>query len=211
MDTALLTSAYLAPIQYYTKLFRHPLCLTEQHDHYIKQTYRNRCVIATADGPLALTVPVTLRPEGKTPMYDVRISDHGNWRHLHWNALVSAYENSPYFEYYADDLRPFYEERYLFLADFNEALQNKVCELLNLHPQCRRTEAYMQPTPDTVDFRETIHPKRDYRDDNTFTPCRYYQVFEQRHGFLPNLSIADLLFNMGPEGLITLRNSCLSE
>ena len=208
MTAALLSSAYLAPVQYYTKLLAYPYCLIEQHEHYIKQTYRNRCVIATASGPQALTIPVSLPQGGKTPIWNVRISDHGNWRHLHWNALTSAYENSPYFEYYADDFRPFYEQRYTFLIDFNEALQNKICELISLHVHCKRTENFMPGNGEAYDFRTTISPKYSYESDIAFNPCRYYQVFGQRHGFLPNLSIADLLFNMGPEALLVLRDSC---
>ena len=95
----------------------------EREENYIKQTYRNRCVLAAANGPLTLSVPIVKPDELKCPTKDIRISDHGNWRHLHWNALVSAYNMSPFFEYYADDFAPFYERRFTFLFDFNEALR----------------------------------------------------------------------------------------
>lgn len=224
LPPALLTSAYLAPVQYYTKLYAAPFVVEERAETYVKQTYRNRCLIAGPDGPLALTVPVEHDRSVARPTRDIRISDHGNWRHLHWNALVSAYRNSPYFEYYADDFRPLYERKFDFLADFNAALRAVVCELLSISPDIRvntgkwldTTGERNEPVADDAegqlltaadDFRERIRPKSGYADDPRFRPAAYYQVFAGRTGFLPNLSIADLLFNMGPEARLTLRDS----
>ena len=207
-ETVYLSSAYLAPVQYYTKLDACRTVYVEQHDHYLKQTYRNRCHIATADGLLALSIPTEKPSTPKCPMKDIRISDHGNWRHLHWNALCAAYRHSPFFDYYEDDFRPFYEQKYTFLYDFNEALCALVCSLIDLQPCIRRTETYKQDfAAGETDARELIHPKRPYADDPDFCPKPYYQVFGEKHGFLPNLSIADLLFNMGPESLLVLRDS----
>ncbi len=207
MKTAYLSSAYLAPVEYYTKLLTYDRIFIEQHDHYMKQTYRNRCTIAGPDGEIALSIP-TVKPDSlKCPMKDIRISDHGNWRHLHWNAIESAYNSTPFFEYYKDDFQPFYEKKYEFLADFNEELCNLVCELIDIQPVMERTSDYKTTfTPDEYDFREAIHPKKDYHlTDPEFIPRPYYQVFEARNGFRPNLSIIDLLFNMGPESLLILK------
>lgn len=209
MATVYLSSAYLAPVEYYAKLLAYDRACIEQYDHYMKQTYRNRCTIAAPDGELALTVP-TVKAEGaKCFMRDVRISDHGNWRHLHWNAIESAYNHTPFFEYYKDDFRPFYEKRYEFLIDFNEELCRLVCSLIDLQPRMERTTGYRTSFgPDEADFRERIHPKRDFRkEDPDFVAKPYYQVFQERLGFLPNLSIIDLLFNMGPESLLVLGDS----
>ena len=204
MKIAYLSSAYLAPVEYYTKLLAYDKVFVEQHDHYIKQTYRNRCTIAGPSGELALSIP-TVKPDTlKCPMKDIRISDHGNWRHLHWNAIESAYNNTPFFEYYKDDFRPFYEKKYEFLLDFNEELRRLVCDLLDMQPAVVYTEHYEPEVAN--DFRETIRPKHE-GEDPAFRPEPYYQVFREKFGFLPNLSIADLLFNMGPEGLVTLRAS----
>lgn len=204
-QTIYLSSAYLAPVEYYARLYSCEKAYIEQHDHYIKQTYRNRCVIAATDGPLTLSIPTEKPSSSKCAMKDIRISDHGNWRHLHVNALESAYRNSPFYEYYEDDFKPFYEQKHEFLFDFNEALQSLVCQLIDLNPHTERTSEYkLDFESNEVDFRECIHPKKEWSEGFKANP--YYQVFEARHGFLPNLSIVDLLFNMGPESLLVLRD-----
>ena len=202
MSTALLQTTYFGPIQWYQKLYRYDHCLIEQYDSYQKQTYRNRCVIATANGPQALTVPVEGTNE-KCLVKDLRISDHNNWRRIHWNALLSAYSESPFFDYYADDIHPFFEKKYDFLIDFNEAIRQKVCELMDIHPNVNYTSDFRRQTSDIVDFREVINAKHPLADAD-FQPQRYCQVFEGKHGFQANLSILDLLFNMGPESIFYL-------
>ena len=206
MRPVYIATAYLGPIQQYCKMLQYPEVRIETAENYVKQTYRNRCSIAAANGPLSLSIPIVKPDTLKCQTKDIRISDHGNWRHLHWNALVSAYNMSPFFEYYADDFAPFYEKKYEFLIDFNEELCRMVCELIDIHPTIERTSEYkMEFAPGESDFREVIHPKKDFREvDKEFVPQPYYQVFESKLGFLPNLSIIDLLFNMGPESLLVL-------
>lgn len=206
MSIVLLQTTYFGPIQWYQKLNRYDQVLIEQHDNYQKQTYRNRCVIATANGLQALTVPVEAAGE-KCVMKDVRISDHNQWRRVHWNALQSAYSESPFFEYFQDDIRPFFERKYDYLVDFNEAIRQKVCELIEIEPKVEYTKEYFSATTSHLspldDYREVIHAKHP-QPDADFTPKRYWQVFEHKHGFQPNLSILDLLFNMGKESVFYL-------
>ncbi len=227
MTTALLQTTYFGPVQWYQKLYRYDHCLIEQYDSYQKQTYRNRCVIATANGLQALTVPVehnancqlstvncpldpvALHLQVKEFVKDLRISDHNQWRKVHWNALQSAYSESPFFEYYVDDIRPFFEHKYDFLIDFNEAIRQKICELIDIHPHVEYTTEYVKPTANSQqpiafsDFREVIHAKHP-QPDADFEAKPYWQVFQHRYGFQPNLSILDLLFCMGPESVFYL-------
>ena len=228
MSTALLQTTYFGPVQWYQKLYRYEHTLIEQYDSYQKQTFRNRCIIATANGLQALTVPVDTHPvlgasaaptvlgtsaaeSTKCLLKDVRISDHNQWRRIHWNALQSAYSESPFFEYYADDIRPFFEQKYDFLIDFNEAIRQKMCELIDIHPSVEYTQEFLSPQevsstshhPIIHDFRDVISAKHP-QPDADFEVKRYWQVFQHKHGFLPNLSILDLLFCMGPESVFYL-------
>jgi hypothetical protein len=207
MSTALLQTTYFGPIQWYQKLCRYDQTLIEQYDSYQKQTYRNRCVIATANGLQALTVPVehdTLNNKNEIlKVKDLRISDHNNWRRIHWNALQSAYNESPFFDYYADDIRPFFEKKYEYLVDFNEAIRQTVCNLLDIHPEVSYTTDFSRQPSDIDDYREVINAKHPQADAD-FQPRRYWQVFEGKHGFQSNLSILDLLFNMGNEAVFYL-------
>ena len=131
----------------------------------------------------------------KQLMKDVRISDHGEWRRQHWNALESAYMNSPFFMYYQDDFRPFYDKKYEFLVDFNTELTLLILKLAGINKELRLTESYTRHTDGTTDFRQMVEPGV----QESAAPHPYWQVFKQKYGFLPNLSAVDLLFNMGPE------------
>ena len=197
----LLSTTYFGPVQWYQKLHRADAVLMEQWESFQKQTYRNRCLIATTNGVQALTVPVE---RGSSSLIrDMRISDHGNWRHLHWMALQSAYGESPFFEYYQDDIRPFFEKRWDYLMDYNEAICKKMCDLIDIEPKVERTLEFVLEPDNLTDMRTVINPKHPGPDAD-FTPKHYYQVYAQKHGFMPNLSVLDLLFNMGPESVFYL-------
>ncbi|MDR2844346.1 MAG: WbqC family protein [Candidatus Symbiothrix sp.] len=202
--TPLLSIAYLAPVEYYVQLYQSPQVLIEQQDNYVKQTYRNRCVIASANGLQTLSIPIIKPETPKILTRDIRIAGHGDWQHLHWNAIVSAYRSSPFFEYYEADFRPFYEKQPQFLFDFDEQLRELVCSLVDISPNVIYSSEYIKTVSgDTLDLREAIHPKKPAV-LNAFKP--YYQVFESRFGFQSNLSILDLLFNMGTESVLVLQN-----
>ena len=196
-------SYYLAPISYYALLAQADEVGIDVTSPYRKQSLRNRCWIASPNGPLALTVPVVKFVPYHTPMRDIRISDHGNWRHLHWNALVSSYSRTPYFEFYADEFAPFYEKRWDFLVDYNAALQQMLCRELEISHAMGEPEEYRREATDN-----TILQPEDYyssgQDNASRGQAQYYQLFSDRQGFMPNLSIVDLLFNMGPESILYL-------
>lgn len=193
---------YLAPVPLYSALYSGAGFLIDDEAPFVKQTFRNRAVIATEKGTQPLTIPV-VHDGGRMSMRDVRISEHGNWRRQHWNALMSAYRNSPFFEYYADDFAHFYEERDGFLMDYNLRLHAVVCELMGLERDVRFISEVRADNDGCRDLRAIAEPKALENMDG-YSPQQYYQVFAVRNGFIPGLSVVDLLFNMGPEALIVL-------
>jgi len=203
MSVVLLSTAYLAPVSYYVLLARAGKVVIEQHENYQKQSYRNRCLIAAANGPMVLSIPVKKTLPGKNSIRDIQLSGHGNWQHMHWSSLVSAYASSPYFAFYRDDIHPFYEKKYKYLFDFNEALREEICALLNLEPRLEYSKSYTTgPETEILDYRELIHPKKQRLEE--LLPGPYVQVFDRKFGFLPDLSVLDLLFNTGPEACLFL-------
>ncbi len=187
-------TAYLPPISWFAPLAKGEPCFIEQYEHFHKQTIRNRCTIDAPNGPLSLTVPIdksNFCAGAKCLMKDVRISYHQDWQHQHWNALASSYYNSPFFEYLQDDFRPIYERRWIFLMDLNETLIQKCLELMDIPSTLQRTSTFLNETEE--------------RCPTTFEHRPYYQVFASKHGFLPNLSIIDLIFNLGPESILYLK------
>lgn len=187
----ILPSAYLPPISWFASLRAGEPVFIEQYENYHKQTIRNRCVIDSPNGPLPLSIPVDRSTfvGGKCLMRDLRISTHSDWQRQHWYALETSYYNSPFFEYLQDDFRPFYERPWTFLIDFNEVLVAKCCELLDLTPPAGRTANYQGHSVSVAEWASKP----------------YYQVFQHKHGFLPDLSIIDLLFNMGNESVLWLQ------
>ncbi len=200
-QTAILATTYFGPVQWYQKLNRYDACIIDQYEHFVKQSYRNRCIIPTTQGLQKLTVPVDFT--NHMPTKDVTISDHGNWRHLHWNALCSAYGESPFFEYYQDDIRPFFEKKWKYLIDFNMEITNKMIELLDLdNKPLSLSDEYVSSDAGT-DFRMIINPKHP-GEDSEWNEKPYYQVYKEKYGFQSNQSILDLLFNEGNEAVFYL-------
>lgn len=197
---AVLPMCYLPPVEFFVELNKYkPHVLIEREEHFPKQTYRNRANIYSPDGVLALTVPVIKGSKNHTVIKDVKISYDFKWQRLHWMGLQACYRRSAYFEYYEDDFAPFYDSikpQYLF--DYNEQLLQLLIKLTKIKTQLTYTETYEEQYPTLTDLRNTISPKAD---NNLFTQKLYFQVFEERHGFIKNLSIVDLLFNQGPQVL----------
>ena len=213
LPTLLLATAYAPPVSYFVKLYEHVAgtIALEGCEHYIKQSYRNRCRILGPNGVQSLTIPVELPAGTKTPIREVRISDHGEWRHLHAQALRTAYGASPFFEFYADELMPFYERRYTYLWDFNAELLQTLLAQLQLDLDWSTTTDFLPPQSseamsECCDLRYTLSPKQAAPLPGVqLRP--YYQLHLERMGFVEDLSILDLLFEMGPEALLVLRDS----
>ena len=169
--------------------------MIERHENYNKQSYRNRCTIYSANGLLDLTVPVVKSKESKILITDVEIAYDTLWQKQHFKAIESAYRRSPFYEYYIDDLMMFFNRRHTCLYEFNMQIMHKVCSLIHISPCIKESNEYMTSGEGIIDLRNSIHPKITCTVD---TP-RYTQVFAEKWGFQPNLSILDLLFNVGPE------------
>lgn len=196
----LLNTAYFPPIQYYDKIYNNNDVLIEQYETYGKQSYRNRCDIYGANGVLTLSVPVVKGAKKKILTKDIKIEYVTDWRKNHLKSIESAYSRSPYYEYYIDDIIPLFDKKYDFLLDLNNDIMSVVNEILDISPNVMMTDDYIQDIADVDDWRDGIHPKKSKikRADN-FVCKQYTQVFSDRLGFKPNLSILDLIFNSGPE------------
>ncbi|MCF8374103.1 MAG: WbqC family protein [Bacteroidales bacterium] len=197
----LLNTAYFPPIQYFSKIARTEKVVLEAHENYLKQSYRNRCYIYGANGKLSLNIPIKKASGLKMPIRDVKIEYLTHWQKIHWKSIESAYQSSPFFEFYIDDLIPFFQNKHKFLFDFNLEIIQFLIEALELDSEITLSETYEKPGSFSgQDYRDIIHPKKDFNKfDPKFNPQEYTQVFSPKHGFIPNLSVLDLLLNTGPE------------
>ena len=197
LNNPLLPTAYLAPVKYYAILLQAKNCSIEHHEHFIKQSIRNRCEIYGANGELRLTIPKERKGSSKTIISEIKISYKDDWQKLHWNAIKSAYNSSPFFEYYSNELEVFYQEKENNLIIFNNKLQEVILDLLQEENNSTPTVEYLH-SGNFTDLRNN--------DFKVANPEKYNQVFMEKHGFIPNLSILDLLFNLGPETSDYLHN-----
>lgn len=211
-DTAVISTAYLGPVSYYASIFsvlygkdfdttkeKQSLVIMDVHEHYRKQTYRNRCRIASASGAADLSIPV-IKKGDKCATKDIEISYTENWQLIHWRTIEAAYNSSPFFEYLKDDYLPLYQTKTKHLIDFNAKLHEVISDHLGLALPFTLSSDYVEETSGMTDYRDAFSPKREC--DLPFV--KYYQVFEEKNSFLPDLSIIDLLFNMGNESILTL-------
>lgn len=198
----IIESQYLPPIAYFSVLLKQQNVLIEQHENYQKRSYRNRCNIATANGILRLSVPLEKGKNNQLPFKNVKIYNADNWQTQHWRAIKSAYGKSPYFEFYEDELLPYFEKEYNYLLDWNMDLMQFVVDVLNIPIEIQLTESYVTSDESMIDYRDRITPKTKL--DTAFEGIYYGQVFEDKHGFISNLSILDLLFCKGPEAIFIL-------
>mgnify|MGYP003596119724 CR=1 FL=1 len=201
-QSIVLSTAYFAPAAYYADLIHYPHVLIEQHEHFIKQSYRNRCEILGANGKLSLSIPLQER-KNKALTCDIRIDSKTPWQMQHWRAIESAYNSSPFFEYYQDDFLPFYQKQFEFLIDFNHQLQEKMLELIGCKVKIEYSKAYCEIIEGIqIDARNAYSPKQICKKQFP----EYIQVFESKFPFHSNLSILDVLFNLGNESEIYLKS-----
>jgi len=210
-SSAVLTTAYFPPVEYFFAIAHSRQVFIEQHEAYQKQSWRNRCRILAAAGPEDLSIPVVKEERLSRPIRDIRIDYTEPWLQHHVRAFAAAYNHSAFYDYYADDLLPVLESKPVFLFDLNMALLEKLLELLDLHVPVSLTDSFVKDYSVILDGRERIQPK--YKGESLLAEygCEqaYYQVFVNeipgQARFIPNLSILDLLSAEGPDAASFLR------
>jgi len=195
-SSAIFPIFYIPPVSYFSSLKQCDYNFKlEVQEHFPKQTYRNRASIYSPNGTLDLMVPVIKGSKVHTKVKDVRISDEFKWQRLHWKSFESCYRNSAYFEYYEAEFSKFFTTKYDFLFDLNIELFQWLIKQLKLNLELQYTEEYFKEYEEGLDFRSNFPVKNKTND----SAKPYFQVFDDREGFKPNLSIVDLLFNQGPQ------------
>ena len=193
MKTVLLSTAYLPNVHYLSQVINCDTIVIEKHENFVKQTYRNRCDIVTANGKLSLSIPL-IKQADKELISDKKISYAEDWRRQHWRTIVSAYKNSPYFEFFEDEFKPFYENQFEFLLDYNTQLLQTILHILRVKKQIKFTQTFELNPSQVFDFRSLSDIQKS---DTVIKP--YYQVFADKLGFTPNVSCLDALFSVGLE------------
>jgi hypothetical protein len=196
----LLSSACWPNLHYLWYVLNASSVTIDEQEFYVKQSYRNRCTILSANGSLNLSIPVR-REHHKCTTGSVLISRETSWPQQHWHAIRSAYGKSPYFEYFAPDIATLYETPYERLVDLNRAQLALILKLLRLKKDIVYASSFVETTED-LDLRSQLHPKHSFKEDariQQMLTMPYYQTFGAKFEFVPNLSILDLLFNTGLE------------
>ena len=195
----ILNTAYLPPVEYWVAIMQHSEVLIEAHENYQKQSYRNRCRIMGPNGLQDLNIPIAKSGKKKTPITEVQIFEDDLWQKNHWKSIETAYNSSPFFLYYADYFEDLYRQKPASLFEFNWGIMKSIFEILELNQILRTTDSFVKNYKGATDLRELIHPKKRNVFDNQYDSKSYIQVFSERHQFAANLSILDLIFNLGPE------------
>lgn len=195
-NSAIFPLFYLPPVSYFSALKTEQYhFLLEKQEHFPKQTYRNRASIASPDGVLDLIIPLVKGSKVHTPTKDVRISYDFKWQRLHWLSLQNCYRSAAYFEFYEDELAPFYEKKFEYLFDFNLELLTWLFKKLKVAASWDFNQFYEKEWLAELDYRKQF----DKKSIHLIEAKNYFQVFSDRNDFIPNLSISDLLFNQGPQ------------
>lgn len=190
---------YLPSIAWFQQALQFDSIQLEVSEHFVKQSYRSRCRILSANGIQVLSIPV-IQPSGqKIQLSEAQLDNSFSWNHQHWQSLVSAYGKSAYFLYYKDELERLYAQPGQSLQAFNTALINYLLKAFKVKLELNPSAVYRQDYPSNLDFRNHFNAKNPSPENELRKPLKYWQVFEEKYGFTPNLSAVDLLFNLGPE------------
>jgi hypothetical protein len=195
----LLVTSYWPNLHYFFYVLNASIINIEQFDNYSKQSYRNRTQILSANGILNLSIPIK-KNKSKKVVKSIEISYKEDWQKNHWRAITSAYKNSPYFDFFEEDLKVFYSNKYNLLIDYNTDQLKFIIKVLKQKRNIQLTKQYESNPDSVIDLRTIIHPKQSYLSDKLLAnklDQSYYQTFENKISFTPNLSILDLLFNKG--------------
>ncbi len=200
MNKVLLPVFYLPTISWFS-VFLNPEkeIVFERFESFPKQTYRNRANIFGANGKLSLIIPIS--HNGKREYKDIEISYREDWQNLHWKSIKTAYQSSPYFEFYEDKLRKIFEIKEKNLLEFNLKALEIIIQVLKTEKAYSLNKEYIK-NPEEISFREKFSAKN----PSEFEMEEYYQTFSDRLGFLKDLSILDLICNKGPESLTYIKN-----
>lgn len=194
--TLLIENQYFGTVSYYKMLFQYTYIKLEQYEHYQKMSFRNRCMIPGANGIIQLSVPLQNGRNQRSLMKEVKIAYRDNWVLQHCRCLDACYNRAPFFEFYRDELFELLETRPVYLFDLNLSLMNWVLKKLKVNLQIELSDTFIiNPSAEIVDARNQILPKNFQTNDQL---VKYTQVFEDRIGFKPNMSMVDLLFCVGP-------------
>ena len=204
----LLVTSYWPNLHYFFYVLNASIIHIEQFDNYSKQSYRNRTQILSANGILNLSIPIKKNKSEKV-VNAIEISYKEDWQKNHWRAITSAYKNSPYFDFFEEDLRVFYSNKYNLLIDYNTDQLKFIVKVLKQKKNIQLTKQYESNPESVIDLRTIIHPKQSYLSDKLVAnklDQSYYQTFENKISFTPNLSILDLLFNKGLQTIDYLKS-----
>ena len=180
------STAYLPPASWLLSVCRQESFSLEKHEHFVKQSYRNRACICGPNGKQNLIIPVVHENLFRTRISEVRISYEENWQINHWRTIESAYRNSPYFDFLEDYFKPFYQRRFDLLFEFNLEILKTLFRIVGKSPDFTFTSDYRENLPVSTDFRNNFHPKKPQ-----INYPSYHQVFSDKHGFVADLSVLD--------------------
>jgi hypothetical protein len=200
-EITLLDCEYFPCIAWYFHHVRSQSSVVEHFEYFERTTFRNRCEVTGPNGKITLSVPLERGRNQRTVMKDVKVCNKEKWQMLHWKTLCASYRRAPYFEYYEEDFIQFFEKKYTYLIDVNHDSMALLNRLLKFDKPSGHTVQYEKEAANVLDLRRQLHPAMELKE----TLPVYMQNFEERHGFIPNLSMLDMLYSCGNKAIAMLQ------